>query len=245
MPHFETISFWERVMIPVWAWVTQIFTVVYRVNDPKSPAAMGIGGFFLMRRSILDRIGGYEALKDEVLEDVRLAEMIKSSGGKMLNAHAPHLLRTRMYRTLGEMWESCTKSWFAGVKFFLPLALLSVFTMYLIAVMPPLIALASTVGILVFHFDLWALLLPSIASWLFQILVLVWAGWKSGVSAAYAFTAPLGLALLYLMLFESSIRIKIGKGVTWKGRRVYERGGVAPPPLDWRPWVKKTNSASP
>jgi len=30
------------------------------------------------------------------------------------------------------------------------------------------------------------------------------------------------------MLFDSSIRITIGKGVTWKGRRIYESGGVRP-----------------
>jgi hypothetical protein len=33
------------------------------------------------------------------------------------------------------------------------------------------------------------------------------------------------------MLFDSSIRITIGKGVTWKGRRIYERAGVCPPQL--------------
>jgi hypothetical protein len=44
-------------------------------------------------------------------------------------------------------------------------------------------------------------------------------------------TAPLGLGLIYAMLFDSSMRITIGKGVTWKGRRIYERNGVRPPAL--------------
>ena len=59
----------------VTAWVLAMFTVLYRVNNPRSQGAVGVGGFFLMRRTILERVGGYEALKDEVLEDVRLAEM--------------------------------------------------------------------------------------------------------------------------------------------------------------------------
>ncbi len=114
IPNFEANSFWERVMIPAWAWVMLMFTVSYRVHDTKTQGALGIGGFFLMRRSALERVGSYERLKDEVLEDVRLAEMIKHSGGRMLAEYAPSLLSTRMYRNFGEMWESCTKSWFAG-----------------------------------------------------------------------------------------------------------------------------------
>ena len=49
IPHFEAGSFWERVMIPTWTWVLLMFTLVYRISDPKTPGAVGIGGFFLIR----------------------------------------------------------------------------------------------------------------------------------------------------------------------------------------------------
>jgi len=55
------------------------------------------------------------------------------------------------------------------------------------------------------------------------------SGSRSGVSISYAVTAPLGLALLYTMLLDSSIRIQTRKGVTWKGRLIYDRAGVKPP----------------
>ncbi|HEU0048026.1 MAG TPA: glycosyltransferase family 2 protein, partial [Nitrososphaera sp.] len=116
IPHFEVSSFWERVMIPAWAWVLLMFTLFYRINNPKTQGAVGIGGFFLMRCTLLERVGGYEALKDEVLEDVRLAEMIKRSGARLLIEYAPNLLSTRMYRNFGEMWECSTKNWFSGMK---------------------------------------------------------------------------------------------------------------------------------
>lgn len=220
VPHFETGSFWERVMIPPWAWVFLMFSVFYRINDPKSPGAAGIGGFFLVRRAILERIGNYEVLRDEVLEDVRLAEMIKRAGGNLLVAHAPGLVRTRMYRNFSEMWECCTKNWFAGMKFSMPLAMWAVLSMYLISVVPVLIAIASgAVG-------LWQLFIPAGLSWLLQAFVIFLMNVRSGVSPAYALTAPLGLGVLYAMLFDSSIRISLGQGVRWKGRRIYESGGV-------------------
>lgn len=232
IPYFEASSFWEHVMIPTWAWALLMFTVLYRVNNPKSKGAVGIGGFFLMRRGTLEHAGGYEALKDEVLEDVRLAEMIKRYGGSLFTEYAPRLLSTRMYRNFSEMWECCTKNWFSGVKFSLPFAMWNVFSIYLIAVVPPLIALASAISIATgASTNLWRLFVPAALSWLMQVLVLVRVSIRSEVFPAYALTAPLGLGVLYAMLFDSSIRITLGKGVRWKGRRVYENAGVRPPQL--------------
>jgi chlorobactene glucosyltransferase len=232
IPHFEAAAFLERVMIPTWVWVLLMFTLFYRTSNPKTPGAVGIGGFFLMHRTVLERVGGYEALKDEVMEDVRLAEMIKRSGARLFTEHAPNLLKTRMYRNFAEMWECSTKNWFSGMKFSLPFALAGVFSMYSMSVVPPLIALAAGIGIaLGVRADLWLLFTPAAWSWLLQVLVLAMVSLRSEVSPAYALTAPLGLGVLYAMLFDSSIRITTGKGVKWKGRRVYERTGVRPPRL--------------
>jgi chlorobactene glucosyltransferase len=230
IPYFETGSFWERVIIPTWAWVTIMFTIAYRVNNPKTQGALGIGGFFLMRHSALARVGGYEALKNEVVEDVRLAEMIKRSGGRMLTAQAPGLLRTRMYRSFGEIWESCTRTWFSGMKFSFGFALVCALSMYVMAVTPALLALISAIGIVSgVDATLWQWFIPATLAWLMQVVVLMISGFRYGVSGVYALTAPLGLALLYTMLLDSGVRIRTRKGVTWKGRLIYERAGVRPP----------------
>lgn len=232
IPHYEAGSFWERVMIPTWAWVFLIFTLVYRISNPKTQGAAGIGGFFLLRRSTLERIGGYAALKDEVMEDVRMAEMVKRSGARLFTEYAPALVSTRMYSNFKEMWECSTKNWFSGVKFSLPFAMLCVLSMYAMTVLPPLIALASLIGIVIgTEANLWFLFVPAALCWLLQILVMTLASVRCGVSPVFGLTAPLGPALLYAMLFDSSIRITTGIGVTWKGRRIYERSGVRPPRL--------------
>lgn len=228
IPHFEAHSFWERVMLPTWEWVFLMFTIFYRINDPKTDGAAAIGGFFLMSRRVLDRVGGYERLKNEVMEDVRLAERIKRSRARLLIDRAPTLIRTRMYRTFREMWECSTKNWFSGLNFSFSLALLCVVSMYLGAVAPPLIALAAAIAILS-GTDLSSLFIPGALSWVFQVLIMVVINRRAGISPVYALTSPLGLGVIYAMLFDSSIRITTGKGVTWKGRRIYERHGVRPP----------------
>ena len=207
IPRFEAGSFWERVMIPTWAWVFLMFTLFFRISNPKTRGAAGIGGFFLMRRSLLLRVGGYGALKDEVMEDVRLAEMIKRSGARLLTGYAPHLLSTRMYSNFREMWECCTKNWFSGVRFSLPFALWCVLSMYLMAVVPPLIVLVSAIGIVAgaIVVNLYPRGIGMVAGYWLAIVSI-----RSAASPAYALTAPLGLGCS-TMLFDS-IRITTGRG---------------------------------
>ena len=154
------------------------------------------------------------------MEDVRLAERVKGAGAHMMMERAPSLLRTRMYTTFSEMWECSTKNWFSGVNFSFGFALLCVVSMYLGAVAPALIGLAA-IGALVLGINaqLSALIVLAALAWLLQALVLAVVSRRSGVSPLYAFTAPLGVALIYAMLFDSGVRITTGKGVTWKGRR--------------------------
>jgi len=229
IPHFAALSFWERVMIPAWAWVFLMYAICYRINNPKSPGAAAIGGFFLLRRATLERVGDYEALRDEVMEDMRLAELIKRAGGTLLINHAPGLVRTRMYRNFSEMWECCTRNWFAGMNFSLPLAMSAILSIYLIAVAPAVIAIASAVGMATGAVGFSRLFIPAALSWLMQVFLVFVMSIRSGVSPAYALTAPLGLGVLYAMLFDSSMRISLGRGVRWKGRRIYEAAGVSAP----------------
>lgn len=233
IPHFEARSFWERVMIPTWSWVMLMYVLFYRVERARTREAVGIGGFFLMRRSALEGVGGYTAMKDEVMEDMRLAERLKQSGARVAFEYAPDLVSTRMYTNFREMWECSTKNWFSGMKFSAGLALAAVFSVYLFAVVPPVAALACAVSLLSgANAGLWLLLIPLLLNWAMQVFILAALNRRCKVPFVYALVTPLGFALLYAMLFDSTVRIASGRGVTWKGRRVYQRaGGVRPPRL--------------
>ena len=231
LPQFESHSLWERVIIPTWVWVLMMVFVFYRVNDSRSRGALGIGGFFLVRRGALEGVGGYEALKDEAAEDFRLAAMLKDAGGRVRFEAAPRLARTRMYKNFREMWECHAKNWFAGANYSLPLAVLSVISIYLFGVAPPLVAAACAVG-LAFKADagLWRLLIPSALAWAMQVWLLALFNRRLKIPLPYALLTPLGLAVLYAILLDSGLRITTGRGVTWKGRSIYEgAGGMRPP----------------
>lgn len=231
LPHFEAHTFWERVFVPVWAWGGLILFPPDVVNRPKSRMAVGIGGFFLMRRAALERAGGFGSVRADVLEDMRLAEVLKRSGARLHMQYAPALVSTRMYTNLSELWESSAKNWFAILRFSVALVLAALAWIFSVAILPPALALISALALL---FDptngLWPrLLLPNALTWALFVSVLALVNRRFKVPASYALTAPLGWLLSCAVMLASAHGVLTGRGLTWKGRRFYQRTGVRPP----------------
>ena len=105
-----TPTWWEKAVIPlVYVWLARLYSFD-AVNDPASPVAAANGQYILIRRDTYERSGGHEAVRDQILEDVALAERVKSSGGRILFLPGARWVETRMYRSFGAMWEGWTKN---------------------------------------------------------------------------------------------------------------------------------------
>ena len=231
LPEVLCLSFWERVFMPTFGWFMLLARPLERVNDPRRRDSLGIGGFFLMRRATLERLGGYAAVRAEVAEDLSLADLLKSSGARLRVENGQQLVRTRMYPTLGAIWEAFSRNLFAGADFSLWLTALGAASVLLFAVAPPILALASAVALLAGgDVSTWLpLLAPTLLVWLLQVFITAVVHRVWNVPAAYALTVPLAHALFVAIFLNSAARIATGRGVTWKGRRLYERAGVRPP----------------
>ena len=231
LPNIDCVSFWERVFMPTFGWFMLIAMPLERVNNPERPESLGVGGFFLVHRAWLERVGGYRSVRSDVAEDLRMAEMLKGRGARLRVEYAPGLAGTRMQTNFREIWEGFTKNLFAGAKFSLLRALAGATSVLLFSVAPPLIALVCALMLASGHEGEWLvpLLIPTSAVWVLQVATLAVTNRSWGIPAVYAFSAPLGHALFVAILLNSVIRIATGSGVTWKGRRLYERSGVRPP----------------
>src|SRR5207253_710705 len=78
--------------------------------DPASPAAAASGQYVLISRTDYELIGGHAAVAGEVLEDVALARLAKQAGIRLHFASGHGIMRVRMYRTFGAMWQGWTKN---------------------------------------------------------------------------------------------------------------------------------------
>jgi glycosyltransferase involved in cell wall biosynthesis len=109
-PEQETHIWWEKALIPfVYTRLSHKFSYD-EVNHPDSPAAAASGQYLLIRREDYMRIGGHAAVAGEVLEDVALARLAKQAGVRLHFASGKGIMRVRMYRTFGAMWQGWAKN---------------------------------------------------------------------------------------------------------------------------------------
>ena len=230
MPHFETRSFWERVFTPTWILALSGAYPFAMLNNPKSKHAFAFGGFSLIRRQALARIGDFAAVRADIVEDIRLAELLKSSGARYRIEHAPNLIRTRMQSSFREIWDFLSRGMFAGMRYSLIRAAVTIIIGFTFVVAPPLVAVTGLLMLAAGASVEWlSPVLPALFIWATQVLALLFICRKFDIPFVYAFTTPLGLSLFYTALLISTVNIMRGKGVAWKGRRVYERAGVSLP----------------
>lgn len=121
--HQEAVTFWEKVIQP---FVFSILLSRYGGLEAMSRSTRPIdkianGQFILLSRRSYERIGGHDAVKDHVAEDLRLAQIVTERG---MHAHmllARDELRTRMYTSFGEIRRGWGKNVYAAGRDTMPL----------------------------------------------------------------------------------------------------------------------------
>lgn len=101
---------YEKSLIPyVYSRLASRFSYA-QVSDPTNSAAAANGQFLMIRREAYDAIGGHASVAGEVLEDVALAKRVKNAGRKVWFGSGGGIVRVRMYRSFGAMWEGWKKN---------------------------------------------------------------------------------------------------------------------------------------
>jgi glycosyltransferase involved in cell wall biosynthesis len=90
---------------------------LWRVADPGSRDAVGVGAFNLMRRSTYEAVGGWERLRMEVIEDLRMGYLIKRAGFQSRVVTGRNLVRIRWAHGAWGVVENLTKNVFAAFRF--------------------------------------------------------------------------------------------------------------------------------
>jgi hypothetical protein len=209
-PEQEVHGFWERAVMPV------IFAELsgrYRpaeVSDPGSAVAAANGQYILVLRSAYEAVGGHAAIAGELLEDVALARAVKKSGRKIFFRFGGDAVRTRMYRSFGQLREGWTKNLALLFPSTLRLALVRLMEFGLIVgsgVVAGRLGAKDRVGT--------ALAMGLVGTVLYGLfLVRIRAAHFSWISNALA---VVGLPLFSYLLLRSKVAHREGK-VSWKGR---------------------------
>jgi hopene-associated glycosyltransferase HpnB len=208
MAVLEMDSTWDKLLVPAFVYFFKLLYPFRISNSPSRLVAAAAGGCVLVETGMLEQIGGFAAIRDELIDDCALARRIKSAGGRTWIGLTHSAVSRRRLATLRASWRMVARSAFAQLRF-------------------SALLLACCVALLAVAF--WAAPLtlitgPTTARCLAAIaLAAMLASYMPvlrfyGRSPLWALALPVTGTLYLLMTVSSAIRSWRGVRATWKGR---------------------------
>ncbi|MEA5511846.1 glycosyltransferase [Crocosphaera sp. UHCC 0190] len=213
-------SFWERFLIPAFVFFFEKLYPFSWVNNPRHKMAAAAGGCILIRRDILEEIGGIEVVRKALIDDCSLAAAVKAklqentknpSQGIWLGL-SEKTRSLRPYDSLDSIWNMVARTAYTQLyysPFLLLGTLLGMILVYLVA------PLSLMLGLLMGN-QLIAIM--GGITWLMMAISYMPTLKLYRCSPLWGFSLPI-IGLLYsLMTLDSAWRHWRGKGGGWKGR---------------------------
>jgi glycosyltransferase involved in cell wall biosynthesis len=199
----------ERMMI---AFFQALFVFGHRpwkVADPDANDHMGVGAFNMVRRSVYDAVGTYQALRMEVLDDMKLGKVVKNAGFAQRNVFGEDLISLRWAKGAFGMVNNLTKNFFAVLSFQWPRTVASIIGLGFLNLGPFL-------GVWLAHGGPRVLYGIAVGS-IFAIYCGMAA--RSAVPAYYFFLHPMSTGLFMYTLVRSMFHTLWNDGIVWRGTK--------------------------
>lgn len=158
-PRQELGGLFERLVVPMLAMTFTSWLPLDLIWKHVDPRFLIVNGQVLaFRREAYERIGGFGAVRDAIVDDMAICRRAKELDERVVFVDGQHLATTRMYSNAREVWEGFSKNFYAGVGAN-PFALAFVVTLYFVAFVFPYLrfgwelavgvpSLAATVAVL-------------------------------------------------------------------------------------------------
>jgi hypothetical protein len=185
-----------------------LYSRPWKASDPKSRAHIGIGAFNLVRSETYRNAGGHEAVRRCPVDDVKLGERLKKSGGRQAAVIGVGLVSVEWYRTLGELARGLEKNSFAAVNYRLSSVILMTLAILALAGGPVALAFLAQ------GWPGWALNGASIG------LLLAMYVQQAKLQRIRAWTLvlfPLSLAIMLWILWRAALKTLLRGGIHWRG----------------------------
>lgn len=197
----------EKMMLGFFGLASSLVLRAWKVRDPRTKDYVGAGAFNLIRRSTYENLGTYQALRMEVIDDLKLGQAVKEHGFIQDCVRGPGLIELRWAEGAFGVVRNLQKNMFSLLHFSWPLAVL------------------ASIGALIYHIGPWIgiLLAPGISKLGFGLalfsIVLLYARVSRSfqVSPWYVFTHPIASLMFVYTLLNSAVSSVIHGGVLWRG----------------------------
>ncbi|MEX0778411.1 MAG: glycosyltransferase [Balneolales bacterium] len=225
-PEQELKTFGENMLIPmVYYALLGFLPVEYVRRTPKwlprrfeskgNPLlAAACGQFLAFKYEVYEAIGKHEAVKNEVVEDVAFARLIKKKGYRLNMYHGLDTVHCRMYDNKKDLFEGFRKNFLAGFGYHIPLFLFAGLMHLLLYVLPFITLVVAYVQEMELLSGLSAISVSLIL--LHRLLLALWFRWK----AVYVVLHPLSVLWFQYLAILVLRDYLTGKPAVWKERPV-------------------------
>ncbi len=199
---------WEKVLIPSFVYFFKLLYPFSLCNRKDLPFAAAAGGCMFTKKRVIEHIGGFESIKNEIIDDCALAKRIKQKGYSTWIGLTHSVISAREYKGLSDIWNMVARSAFTQLNYsFLLLALCTI--ALISSFVFPFLGIISgrIIGLLISFLALSAMMLSYIPILDFYKLNRIWA-----------LTLPVSGILYLMMTWSSALRYLSGKRSVWKGR---------------------------
>src|SRR5262245_47862394 len=201
----------EHLLVPPFAFFFALLYPMRWANDPARRVAAAAGGCVLLRRTALDAIGGFDAIRGAVIDDVALAGAVKRHGSRIRLATGSEGVRSlRASASYGAFARTVRRTAFTQLRHSWLLLAATVLVLLVMFVAPPALVLApaiADVGPLAPLLGALAWAASALAYLPTLRLYRLWLPW--------ALTLPLAGLLYGAMTVDSALRHALGRRGTW------------------------------
>jgi len=181
----------------------------WKVADPSTDDHMGVGAFNLVRRSVYDAVGTYEALRMEVLDDMKLGKVVKKAGFAQRNVFGGDLISIRWAHGAMGVVNNLTKNFFAVLSFQWWRTVISALGLAFLNY-GPFLGTWLAPG--------WARVPYAIALGS-MFLIYIGMSWRSSVPPYYFLLHPVSTTLFIYTLLRSMFLTLWNDGIVWRGTK--------------------------
>jgi hopene-associated glycosyltransferase HpnB len=194
----------ERALIPAFVFFFFMLYPPAWIRNPRRKTAGAAGGCILIRREMLERIGGIAAIRGELIDDCALARAVKRAGGRVWLGLSDGTRSIRDYATFGEIGRMISRTAFTQLRYSALLLAGTIFGLAFTYLLPVALTIAGQ--------PLGA------AAWLLMSIC-YWPALRFyGRSPLWAPLLPLIAAFYMGCTVHSAIQYWRGAGGLWKGR---------------------------
>ena len=222
MAKLHVSTFWDRLLIPAFVFFFGKLYPFRWVNDHGKSTAAAAGGCVLVRKERLVEGGGFESMRDAIIDDCTLARLVRGpeGRGRLWLGMSQEVQSIRPYDGLRGIWDMVARTAYIQLRRSPVLLAGTILGMAWLYLGPPA-AMGAGIGLAavgVWDTPTWVLLVSGVGGWgLMSAIYTPMLKWYR-LNCWWGPLLPIAGLLYTLMTVDSGRRSWMKRGGGWKGR---------------------------